>query len=173
MNDTKPNRYVRLEVCDCGHPPCFTTADRLQLLKCGYTISTGYAWDPQGRSLCFDCTTEHDRSALRAWRTDDPPILLYLQPVDHNGNRWITNWPGATLMRVTRHSVKRVGFGRMEYVQAVDCYGRQWYGRGSADNGTYTRLRQLHNAPVVPPTSRVFDKWPARPWQSDNSEPKG
>lgn len=79
----------------------------------------------QAPAVCYACCHKHDAAQLL---DRSRPFFAYV-----NGDgKSITNWPGATLMRVTSESSGRAGFGgRMYYYRATDVHGQQWHGKGS------------------------------------------
>lgn len=152
-----------LTICDCGHAPCFTTNDRLLLARCGYAHASGFTRDQAGFTRCYDCQTALDLAELAAWTPDRLPFFACASGADLNGNRWVTNWPGATLMRIVGSTVRR-GRQPIEYIDCVDAWGAEWYGKGPYDSGTYTRLRRRKHGRRHGSNTAVMRNWPARPW---------
>jgi len=80
-------------VLDCGHP------------KSTSKISTGYATDKDGKTLCYDCCAKNDK----IWMDCGNHQVLYL--VESKGNYQntkyyeATNWPGT--LRIHVSDIKR------------------------------------------------------------------
>ena len=81
-------------VLDCGHPKSNSNG-----------ISTGYATDKDGRTMCYDCCAANDK----IWMDGGNHQVLYLDIMskDLYETRFkITNWPGTLEIyptRVARH----------------------------------------------------------------------
>lgn len=124
--------------------PTTTTARPTRCDACGKTLpappitgGSGYAHHPGLGYLCYPCCGRLDAQRVR----DAKPgarETLYLE-----GGR-LQNWPGTFTMRVvaTRETPHNMA-SKMTHVWAVDCRGRQWYGRGSLDWKTCLTLTLL------------------------------
>lgn len=117
-------------LCDCGHAP-----------SAHGTCDTGYGYDTNGRTYCYDCCAERD---IEYMRTHDK-IGAYLS----GDGRTVSNWPGRPLARVTREAVRMMrGFGgshERTFVRAVAADGTRWYGSGPG-RSMYLRLHKCKGA---------------------------
>ena len=108
---------------------------------CGATIqarrySTGYATMLNGAIACYNCADIQQRADMR--------MQGYTFGYIGEDGKYVTTWSGGVLLRVTYVSQpKRVGFGRRQYVKAVDTFtGHHYSGSGPVDNGNYVRMRR-------------------------------
>ena len=111
---------------DCGHPESVHSP-----------ITSGWGTDADGKRYCYDCCTAKDF----AYMAEHGRISAYLS---EDGKR-VTNWPGRTLMHVTRETASSAGgfathttISRV-WARAVD--GAWWYGRGPG-RGMYIRMHR-------------------------------
>ena len=114
---------------------CHDCHDTLPVMPVNHTGGTGYAVlrDPPEARICYGCADTRERLAMRK----DDKIFAYLSADQAR----ITTWTGGVLARVTWVSFpKRVGFGRRQYVNAIDATGQKWHGSGPVDSGSYVRL---------------------------------
>lgn len=103
----------------------------LRVLDCGHT-SDKYGLKADHTEHCYACLHAADVATLA-----DPDTRAYTGYLSSDG-RAITNWPGGTLMIVTRWNDARTGFrdvtGRKAVIRSVWAKtpdGRTWYGKGS------------------------------------------
>lgn len=109
---------------------------------CGATIqprqhSTGYATMFYGAVACYICADIQQRADMRT----HGGAFGYIS----SDNKHVTTWSGGTLLHITYISKpKHVGFGRRQYVKAVDTFtGHHYSGSGPVDNGNYVRMRKV------------------------------
>lgn len=86
----------------------------------------------QSPAICYACCHARDLAQLL---DRSKPIGVYVAC----DGKTVSNWPGATLGRVTAEWRQRSGIAVMHY-RVTDAHGGRWYGKGSG-RGMYLRLR--------------------------------
>ena len=105
------------ELLDCGHAPTKTEG-----------MGTGYGRNVEGKTFCYDCSTEADKEIIRKRE-------MFYAYVSTDGKS-ITNWPGRKLMRVTAHWTGEGFWGyKTHYFNAVAEDGSEWYGKNGGHFG--------------------------------------
>lgn len=119
-----------VRILDCGHSP-----------TPGVKPGTGYACTRDGVTLCYSCSDEHERQAMR--EAAGTPGAAFLAYVSTDGKS-LTTWPGGILARVTGHTVSRTGWNRSQIHRwwAVSPDGAHWYG-SNAGEGMCIGIRRV------------------------------
>lgn len=129
------------DTLDCGH--VLRVPESTQQTGTG---GTGYGRDRDHKTRCYDCCAVLDRASIAAGES----MTLYLASDGHT----VTNWPGSSLMLVTRlWRTSAGGFARNERttrVWARSFDGRLWYGRGPGE-GMYIRMHRSKQRSIMTP----------------------
>ncbi len=118
-------------------------------LSCGHepsphdTHTTGTAFTPKGREICWACADDAARDHMRRGRD----TVGYMS----QDGKAINTWSGGVLATVTSRNVRRVGFHSTErtYWKATDATGKHWYG-SSAGFGMFTTMRRAKQPWRIP-----------------------
>lgn len=107
---------------------------------CGHRVAvegvgTGYAVLPDGKTVCYSCSDEMERTAFHA-------ADRFVAYVDSGGDR-LTTWPGGHLAMNTGHTSSRNNFGGMIHRWWFqDRQGGRWYGQ-NAGKGMVIQVRRI------------------------------
>jgi hypothetical protein len=124
-------------ILDCGHP---TTVTQDELFP-------GTAITSDGRTSCYSCAEQNERTAFDLAGSERKPFTAYLTgDVKVKGSLKVTTWTGAELATVLNAhpiALTRTSFTHGKTILAYtarDAQGRLWYGRGNP--GIVTTLRR-------------------------------
>lgn len=112
-----------MEILDCGHAP-----------TPGNGLSTGRAYDADGKTCCYNCASQPDIDAIE--RGEE--VFAYTS----SDGKKITTWPGNELMKITYNGTARTGFysSTIHYIRAVAPNGREYYGKNGG-NGMWIKMK--------------------------------
>jgi hypothetical protein len=130
--------------------PCHDCQGLIQKPDPAKTCAAGYATLPNGGGrICYPCADKREREELK---DNSKPFCAYVS----SDGKSITTWTGGELMKITLWwtvRLTRLSFthGRtIRHIQALDCHGKRWWGRGNP--GIAIRMRPCKERPVkVPP----------------------
>lgn len=109
-------------IADCGH----------EIIPSDDGIAANYAIDANTKTLCYECAYIAERVAMTM--TDD--YVAYLNADNSN----VVTWTGRSLGSVTK--VTKSEDAQKTYVRVRDLEGKDWYGTGPLDSGSYVRLHR-------------------------------
>lgn len=122
-NQTIDKIITDATILDCGHLPSKHE-----------TFTTGYGFDRNKKTYCYDCCAKHEAQAMR----DTKQAVLYLV----NNDKEVTDWPGHLRFNVTYKSSGKHNFG----IKRIDLWfnfnGYVWHGVHYGDNSDLVYCKQ-------------------------------
>ena len=110
-------------ILDCGHKP--SKHD---------TFTTGYGYDKDKKTFCYDCCAKNEAQYMR----ESKRVVLYLV----NNDKEVTDWPGHLRFNVTHKSTGKHNFG----IKRTDIWfvfeNHYWHGIHYGENSDLVYCKQ-------------------------------